>query len=93
MTPPVVDISICPTTLEFNNGDTYDSDALLDAMRAFILKRNPDAKISLQIGHRQGDQWARIDGCSESGRELVEDFFSRHGTDEELFVQSETEGD
>ena len=82
-----ISISICPTTLEFNNGDRYDEAALLDAMRAFIVATQPDAVIScLQVGHRQGDAWARIDGDEEAGAELVEEFFDVHAGDAGLFI-------
>jgi hypothetical protein len=82
-----ISISICPTSLEFNNGDRYDEAALLDAMRAFIVATHPDAAIScLQIGRRQGDAWARIDGDDDAGAELLEEFFDVHGTDAGLFI-------
>jgi hypothetical protein len=82
-----IDISICPTSLEYNNGDVYDADALLDAMRAFILDAHPDARIAcLQIGYQQGDEWAAVDGDDQAGADLVADFFAAHGADEELYV-------
>ena len=82
-----ISISICPTTLEFNNGDRYDEAAVLDAIRRFIGRHHPDAVIScLQVGHRQGDAWARIDGDEEAGAELVEEFFDVHGGDAGLFI-------
>lgn len=82
-----VSVSICPTSLEYANGDTYDEAALLAAIREFILDRHPGATIScLQVGRRQGDAWAKLDGDSEAGEELMTDFFDRHGADEELFV-------
>ena len=82
-----ISISICPTSLEFDNGDRYDEAALLDAMRAFIVAAHPDAVTScLQVGHRQGDAWARIDGDEEAGAELVEEFFDVHGGDAGLFI-------
>jgi len=83
-----ISISICPTSLEFDNGDTYHEGRLLAAIREFIEQKHPDATIScLQIGHRQGDEWARIDGDSDVGAELIGDFFERHGADEDLFVE------
>ena len=82
-----ISISICPTTLEFNNGDRYDEAALLDAIRRFVGRHHPDAVIScLQVGHRQGDAWARIDGDEEAGAELVEEFFDVHAGDAGLFI-------
>lgn len=85
-----VSISICPTALEFDNGDQYDEGALLAAIREYVEGRHPGATITcLQIGHRQGDAWAKIDGDAEAGEELLTAFFEDHGTDEELFVASE----
>lgn len=85
-----VSISICPTALEFDNGDHYDEDALLAAIREYVEGRHPGATITcLQIGHRQGDAWAKLDDDAEAGEELLAAFFEDHGTDEELFVASE----
>lgn len=84
-----VSISICPTDMEFANGDRYDEAALLAAIRKYVEERHPDAKITcLQVGHRQGDAWARIDGDDEAGAALVESFFEEHAADEELFEQA-----
>lgn len=81
-----ISISICPATLVFDNGDRYDNDKLLTALRAFISNTYPGATIScLQIGHRQGDEWACIDGDPFAGEELLEEFFATRGTDKELF--------
>lgn len=82
-----VSISICPTDMEVG-GDRYDEAALLAAIREYVAARlGEQATITtLQVGHRQGEAWATIDGDSESGLSLVDDFFSEHGTDEELFV-------
>ena len=80
--------SICPTELEFNNGDRYDEVALLEAIRRYVMERYPTATIAcLQVGHRQGDKWATIDGDSDSGNDLLVEFFNDHGTDENLFVE------
>lgn len=83
-----VSISICPTDMEFPNGDRYDEDALLAAIREFIESRlGAAATIScLQVGHRQGDAWAKIDGDEEAGADLLQQFFHVHGADEDLFV-------
>jgi hypothetical protein len=85
-----ISISICPTALQYDNGDTYDSDKLLDAIRLFTLTRHPDATFTtLQIGHRQGDEWAKVDGDEEAGADLLWAFFDAHGTDEDLFVDDD----
>lgn len=83
-----ISISICPTDLEVGSeGHLLDESRLLASIRAWIERRHPGATIDcLQVGHRQGDAWARIDGDSEAGRELLAEFFERHGTDDELFV-------
>lgn len=82
----IVEISLCPTILQFANGDTYDPERLLSCMRKFILNNNPDAIIeTLQISHRQGG-WANVDGCAEQGSELLSDFFAKHGTEDSLFI-------
>lgn len=82
-----VSISICPTSLEFDNGDRYDEEALLAAIRRHIERRHPGATIScLQIGHRQGDAWARIDGDDEAGGDLLVEFFDVHGTEAGLYA-------
>lgn len=81
-----VSISICPTSLEFADGGTYDETALLAAIREFVTAKHPGATIScLQIGHRQGDAWATVDGDREAGEALLTEFFDRHGSDEGLF--------
>jgi len=82
-----VSISICPTTLEFANGDFYDADKLLAAIRRHIEERYPKAKITcLQVGHRQGDEWSRVDGDDDAGEELMDTFWSENVTDSRLFV-------
>ena len=81
-----ISISICPTDMEFDSGDRYDEAALLAAIREYVEKRHPGATIScLQVGHRQGDAWAKIDGDNEAGEALLQAFFSDHGADESLF--------
>jgi hypothetical protein len=83
-----ISISICPTSLEFDNGDTYHEGRLLAAVREFIEKKHPRATIScLQIGHRQGDNWARVDGDEEAGSDLLSDFYESHGADKNLFEE------
>ena len=83
-----ISISICPTDLEVGSeGHLYDEGRLLDAIRAWIEQRHPGATITcLQVGHRQGAAWAKIDGDSDAGRELLAGFFEARGTDEDLFV-------
>ena len=82
-----VSVSICPTSLEFATGDYYDEHKLLAAIRAFIEERHPEAKITcLQIGHRQGDGWWKIDGDDEAGAVLEEEFWNSRAADERLFV-------
>jgi hypothetical protein len=83
-----ISISICPTSLEFDNGDRYDETSLLAAIRTYIEKQHPGADVTcLQIGHRQGDEWARVDGDSEVGLDLLESFFADRGDDKDLYVQ------
>lgn len=83
-----ISISICPTAMEFPNGDRYSESRLLDAIREFVTQRHPNATITcLQVGHRQGDGWARIDGDDDAGDELMQAFWYAHddGADEILF--------
>jgi hypothetical protein len=85
-----ISISICPTSLVFDNGDEYNPHWLLVAVRKFIEEKHPGATIScLQIGHRQGDQWAKIDGDEEAGSGLLAEFYERHGADEDLFEEGD----
>lgn len=82
-----IDISLCPTSLDYNNGNSLDAIAVLDAIRAFISRTYPHARIAcLQVGFRQGDEWATVDGDDEAGADLVSDFFAAHGNDDQLFV-------
>lgn len=88
-----ISISICPTDMEVGSeGFMYDETALLEAIRAFVEARlGASAEIvCLQVGHRQGDKWARIDGDAEAGAALLADFFAAHGTDENLFARTVT---
>lgn len=86
-----ISISICPTSLEYANGDTYDHELLLEAIREFIEKKHPSATIScLQIGYRQGDEWARVAGDEDVGDELIGEFFEQHGSDEDLFEETDS---
>ena len=80
-----ISISICPTSLQFDNGDTYDENKLLESLREFCLRQHPGSRVSLQVGHRQGDEWSTLNGDDELGLELVQDFFERHGGDKSLY--------
>jgi hypothetical protein len=84
-----ISISICPTEMEVGSeGDRYDEAALLEAIREFIEARLGKVAeiVCLQVGHRKGDEWARIDGDDEAGAALLADFFEDHGSDDDLFV-------
>lgn len=81
-----ISISICPTDMEWANGDKYHEGRLLDAIRGFVARRWPDATITtLQVGHRQGQEWATIDGDEEAGYDLMATFWHQHAADESLF--------
>ena len=85
-----ISISICPTALEFDNGDEYNQHFLLVAIRKFIEEKHPGATIScLQIGHRQGDSFAIIDGSHDAGDDLLAEFYEKHGNDEDLFEEDD----
>jgi hypothetical protein len=83
-----ISISICPTALEFASGDMYDGDKVLDAIREFAAEHFPDgaAFSTLQIGHRQGDAWAKVDGSLEDGGDFMEAFWRGRAADASLFV-------
>lgn len=83
----LVDISLCPTDLEYPNGDIYDADKLTAAIAKFVAAKHPVAEISVKVGHRQGESWAEVDGDADLGADLVVAFFDRHGSDEDLFVE------
>lgn len=85
----LVDISICPTDLEHPNGDIYDADKLTAAIAKFVAAKHPVAEISVQVGHRQGESWATVDGHADLGADLVVAFFDRHGSDADLFRDTE----
>lgn len=86
-----VSISICPTDLECGSeGDVYDKDALLDAIRLYVTDQYESVDIEcLQIGYSQGDKWWTVDGDEDAGEDLKFAFFEAHGTDEELFETTE----
>jgi len=65
-----IDISICPTTLEDTDGNQIDQDAYMALVRRVVADHWPDARITIQIGHRQGDEWYTVNG--RASRELRE---------------------
>jgi hypothetical protein len=83
-----ISISICPTTLEFASGDMYDGDKVLDAIREFAAEHFPEgaAFSTLQIGYRQGDDWAKVDGDEEAGAAFMDAFWTGRTADASLFV-------
>jgi hypothetical protein len=83
-----ISISICPTELEFACGDMFDGGKVLDAIRQFAGEHFPEgARFStLQIGHRQGDGWAKVDGDEEAGAAFMDAFWTGRTADASLFV-------
>jgi hypothetical protein len=76
-----IDISICPTDIPEDTGcgDACDPNVVLAELKAFAEKTYPNAEIRcLQIGHRQGDGWAAIDGDDEAGARFMEDFWASY---------------
>jgi hypothetical protein len=76
-----IDISICPADLPENNGcgDGHDPNVVLAELKKFVDKVYPGADVRcLQIGHRQGDGWAAVDGDDEAGARFMEDFWSAY---------------
>lgn len=84
----IIDISLCPSSLEFDDGSRYDHDALLDAIREFARETYQDGVVfsCLQVGRRQGDEWSYIDGHGEDGTLFIEAFFADRGCDPDLFA-------
>ena len=93
MTTTRIDISICPTSLEFTCGDRYDESLLINAIEEYAKKKFPGGVTlaCLQVGHRQGDEWAKINGDRDAGELFLQDFFDEHGSDEDLFVDNNEE--
>jgi hypothetical protein len=87
----IIDISLCPTSLEFDDGSRYDHDAVLDAIREFARETYQDGVVfsCLQVGHQQGDEWASVDGFDEDGALFLDAFFAARGGDEDLFASVE----
>ena len=80
-----ISISIDPSDLQLHDGSLYDEEKLLAAIRAYALIVYPDATFTtLQVGHRQGDCWSRINGDEDV--DLTDGFWERHGFDKDLFI-------
>jgi len=56
-----INISLCPTDMEIN-GDSLNEAAVFAAIRAVVAEKYPDARVALQVGYRQGDEWYQING-------------------------------
>lgn len=80
-----IDISICPTQLE-SGDDVRDGYLVVEAVKAYAQREYPGARVSVQIGFRQGSEWALVSGSAEAGRRLMEGFWESHADDEALFV-------
>lgn len=76
-----VSIWLSQSDLVFDNGDTYDSSALLDALYEFCLANYPDHIIDIGISKFASEAY-----YSGKGLEASEKFFSKHGSDEGLFI-------
>jgi hypothetical protein len=79
-----IDISLCPTTLECGESH-YDESRLLASIRQWFAARHPEARISVQVGYRQGDEWATIDGNREAGAEAMAEYWEQHADDDSLY--------
>ena len=89
-----ISISICPTSLQYSNGDTHNEQKLLAAIRKFIEKKHPGATIScLKVGERQGESFAIVDGSHDAGDDLLVEFYERHGADEDLFEEEDDDAE
>jgi hypothetical protein len=81
-----VDISICPLSLEAgDSGDIRDGDLVVASIRQWFAARHPEARISVQVGYRQGDEWATIDGNREAGAEAMAEYWEQHADDDSLY--------
>ena len=86
-----IDISICPTVGTDTDGNTLRWDDCLAAIRAMVSERYPGARIDIQQGYHQGDDWYKIDGRrSDELEALVVDF---DWSDEALWDEREDEDD
>lgn len=88
MVSVVFDISICPTDMEID-GFVLDETALLQRIRDVAVSEWGDGTsfATLQVGHRQGDGWAKAwkNGHRDDSlaARLLEDLVD--WTDEELY--------
>jgi hypothetical protein len=82
-----IDVSIDPTDLM----DNMAPDLLEDAVRETLETEYPDAKIEVQIGFRQGDGWAKMDGRNSLEVDAV--IQAMDWTDESLYAEPEVEED
>lgn len=80
-----IDISICPTDLE-SGDDVRDGDLVVAAVKQYAESQYPGARVSVQIGFRQGHAWATVSGSDKLGRALMDGFWESHADDEALFV-------
>ncbi|HYG78667.1 MAG TPA: hypothetical protein VEK08_26945 [Planctomycetota bacterium] len=78
-----ISISICPTNLEVGS-DVMDEYKYLARIEEVVTEAYPDAKITCQVGHRQGDEWFKIDG--KSSEELYELVQGIDCSDESLYA-------
>jgi hypothetical protein len=79
-----IDISICPTSLEDIDGHQMDEQALIARIRQVVSQKWPNATLAVQVGHRQGDEWYKLNGRPSQEVQLcvVEDI---DWTDEDLW--------
>jgi hypothetical protein len=85
-----IDISICPTDLESGDqGDVRDGDLVIAAVKAYAQREYPGSRVEVQIGFRQGSEWALVSGSAEAGRILMEEFWEAHADDDSLFAGGE----
>ena len=85
-----IEISLCPTTLECGDSH-YDETRLIRSIGRWLESRHPEAVISVQVGYRQGDAWATIDGDREAGAEEMAEYWEIHADDESLFAEGGAE--
>jgi len=80
-----IDISICPTDLE-SGDDVRDGDLVVAWVRQYAERQYPGARISVQIGYRQGHAWATVSGSADAGQRLMDGFWEAHADNDALFV-------
>jgi hypothetical protein len=82
----LIDISICPTDLEAGD-EVRDGDLVVAAVREYAERQYPGARISVQIGYRQGHAWATVSsGNAQLGHELMAGFWEANADNDALFV-------